>query len=202
MFTGIVEQTVHILRAEDRGASRQLILPRTWTDVKLGDSIAVSGACLTVAGLADRELSFDVIKETLDRTNLGKLRAGDDVNVERALRVGDRIDGHFVQGHVDGLGKLVTKIAHRNEWRLTIEAPSSVAKFLAPKGSICVDGASLTIASVERQQFDVALIPTTLAITNIGRREVGWMFNLEADILAKQVVHYLESRDIRPQKSN
>jgi len=204
MFTGIIEQTISVLRTEDRrdATSRTLTLSRPWDDVKSGESIAVSGVCLTVAGLTDRELRFDVIRETLDRTNLGQLRAGDMVNVERALCIGDRLDGHFVQGHVDGVGRLVEKISNGDEQRLTIEAPPTVAKFLAPKGSVCVDGVSLTIASLEGNRFDVALIPTTLAITSIGRREIGWTFNLEADILAKQIVHFLESRDIPGQKSN
>jgi riboflavin synthase len=183
---------------EDRGAARKISLPRVWDDVNLGESIAINGVCLTLAGLSDRELLFDVIKETLDKTNLGLLRAGDEVNVERSLRVGDRIDGHFVQGHVDGVGKLVKKVDDQTETRLTIEAPPEIAKFIAPKGSICIDGVSVTIASVEDNRFEVALIPTTLAVTTLGKREVGWPLNIEADIISKQVVTFLEQRLTKP----
>ena len=157
-----------------------------------GESIAINGVCLTVAELMHGRLGFDVIKETLERTNLGLLNEGDEVNVERSMRAGDRINGHFVQGHVDGTGNLIKRVTSAEEWRLTIEAPHTLAKYLSPKGSICIDGVSLTIASVEAARFDVALIPTTLNLTTLGRRDEGWPFNLEADILAKTVVQYLE----------
>lgn len=192
MFTGIVERTVKVLSATDGAMFRRLVIASEWPDVKLGDSIAVNGVCLTVAEAGQQAVGFDVIKETLEKTNLGLLRCGDDVNVERSLRVGDRIDGHFVQGHVDGTGKLTERIATENEVRLTIRAPDHLAKFLAPKGSISVDGVSLTIAAVRGPVFEVALIPTTLRLTTLGTRQVGWPFNLEADILSKTIVHYLE----------
>jgi riboflavin synthase len=201
MFTGIIERTIQVIGVQDRDASRQVAIARVWDDVKLGESIAINGVCLTVAQKSDRELGFDVIMETLGKTNLGLLRVGDDVNVERSLRVGERIDGHFVQGHVDGLGRLVKKLADQTEVRLTIETPDGIAKYLAPKGSICVDGVSLTIASVQGNQFDVALIPTTLSLTTLRTREPDWMFNLEADIISKQIVHYLEFRSTSFQKS-
>lgn len=194
MFTGIVERTVRIIQVTDGPMFRRLVIAAPWTDVKLGDSIANNGVCLTVAELAAQSLGFDVIKETLAKTNLGTLKTGDEVNVERSLRVGDRIDGHFVQGHVDGTGELIDQVRSDSEVRLTIRAPDSLAKFLAPKGSICIDGVSLTIAAVKKNVFDVALIPTTLTLTNLGTRQIGWRFNLEADILAKTIVHYLEQR--------
>jgi riboflavin synthase len=175
---------------------RRLVLATQWNDVKDGESIAVNGVCLTVAEITPRGVGFDVIKETLDKTNLGSLGPGDEVNVERSLRVGDRIDGHFVQGHVDGTGLLADQINSPNEVRLTITAPDHLAKFLAPKGSISIDGVSLTIASVQGNVFDVALIPTTLRLTTLGSREIGWRFNLEADILSKTIVHYLEQRGV------
>jgi riboflavin synthase len=118
------------------------------------------------------------------------------VNVERSLRAGDRIDGHFVQGHVDGTGLLADQVNSEAEVRLTIHAPDHLAKFLAPKGSISVDGVSLTIASVKGNIFEVALIPTTLRLTNLGSRQTGWRFNLEADILSKTIVNYLEQRGL------
>jgi len=201
MFTGIVEQTVEILGVEERGASRRIVLPYAFEEVRLGESIAVNGVCLTVAELTDAGIGFDVIPETLSRTNLGLLQPGDQVNIERSLRAGDRIDGHFVLGHVDGVGKLVKRIVEDDELRVKIEAPDSVADYLAPKGSICVDGVSLTIASIRGNRFDVVLIPTTLATTTLGKREPGWSFNLEADIIAKQIVHVLSRRRTRRRKA-
>jgi riboflavin synthase len=194
MFTGIIERTVKVASATDGPMFRRLALAADWDDVKLGDSIAVNGVCLTVADLASRGVGFDVIKETLDKTNLGTLRADDEVNVERSLRAGDRIDGHFVQGHVDGTGELTEQINSESEVRLTIAAPQHLAKFLAPKGSISIDGVSLTIAAVRANLFEVALIPTTLRLTTLGTRKTGWRFNLEADILSKTIVHYIEQR--------
>lgn len=179
---------------EDRTMFRRLLIAADWTDVKLGDSIANNGVCLTVSHLAPNVVGFDVIKETLDKTNLGSLRAGDFVNIERAMRADDRIDGHFVQGHVDGTGVLTHIVENPSEARQTIEAPAHLAKFLAPKGSISVDGVSLTIAAVRENVFEVALIPTTLKLTTMGNRKVGWRYNLEADIISKTVVHYLEQR--------
>jgi riboflavin synthase len=205
MFTGIVERTARVISVVQGPKFMRLTLPNHWDDVRDGESIAVNGVCLTVAeqfdgggdggGGGQRKLGFDVIKETLDRTNLGMLAQGDAVNVERTLRVGDRIDGHFVQGHVDGVAPLVRQINSDREWRLVLEAPYDLAKFLAPKGSVCVDGVSLTIAAVDRNLFEVALIPTTINVTTLGGRAVGWPFNVEADILSKTVVHYLEVRD-------
>ena len=194
MFTGIVEKTLRVIGVAQGPMFRRLTIAHNWPDVKPGESIAINGVCLTIAEMAPMEIGFDVIKETLDKTNLGLLTNGDHVNVERALRAGDRIDGHFVQGHVDGVGALVKQIASESEVRLTIEAPHHLAKYLAPKGSICIDGVSLTIAALHGNQFDVALIPTTLSRTNLRSRELGWPFNLEMDIISKQIVHFLERR--------
>jgi riboflavin synthase len=194
MFTGIVERTLKIAAATDGPMFRRLVIAAEWNDVKLGESIAINGVCLTVAEITSEGIGFDVIEETLDKTNLGTLQSGDSVNVERSLRAGDRIDGHFVQGHVDGTGLLVHQIQSESEVRLTIQTPQHLAKFLAPKGSISVDGVSLTIAAVKDNVFDVALIPTTLRLTTLGTRSIGWRFNLEADILSKTIVHYLEQR--------
>jgi riboflavin synthase len=194
MFTGIVERTLGVLAVTDHAGGRRIELPDVWADVVHGESIALNGACMTVAELGHGRLAFDVIPESLAKTNLGRLRAGDGINVERSLRVGARLDGHFVQGHVDGVGRFVHKVGTEHEWRYTIEAPPAVARFLSPKGSVCVDGVSLTIAALDGPRFDVALIPTTLAITTLGRREVGYEFNLEADLIAKQIVTFLDAR--------
>jgi riboflavin synthase len=192
MFTGIVERTVHVAAVSEATGFVRLSLAAAWNDIKLGDSVAVNGVCLTVADLSPPTLGFDVIPETLRRTNLGLLNAGDLVNIERPVRAGDRMDGHFVQGHVDGVGKLVRQIGDEKEWRLTLHPPAELMKYIIPKGSVAIDGVSLTIASVEGDHFDVALIPTTLKLTTLGTRPIGWDFNLEADILAKTIVSYLE----------
>jgi len=195
MFTGIIERTLKIEAALDHPAGRRLLIENVWADVAHGESIAVNGVCLTVAAIETGRVHFDVIRETLNRTNLGLLYAGDVVNIERSLRVGGRIDGHFVQGHVDATGVMTHKVATDAEWRYTIEAPEMMAKYLAPKGSITLDGVSLTIAAIVGRRFDVALIPTTRDITTLAERGVGWAFNLEFDQIAKQIVTFLELRE-------
>jgi riboflavin synthase len=192
MFTGIVERTIRVASVADGTGFRRLNLPLDTRDLKLGESIAINGVCLTVAEIMTPVVGFDVIPETLSKTNLGLLSAGDEVNIERSLRVGDRIDGHFVQGHVDGTARLVSQTTEKNEWRLTIAPPTQLMKFVLPKGSVCLDGVSLTVASISRDQFEVALIPTTLQLTTLATRAIGWPFNFEADTIAKTLVSYLE----------
>jgi riboflavin synthase len=192
MFTGIIERTLRIISASDAPRFRRLTIAADWTDVKHGESIAINGCCLTVAEMSPGQLGFDVIAETLEKTNLGLLQAGDHVNAERSLRIGDRIDGHFVQGHVDGVARLIDVSAKPEEWRLTIEAPNHLAKYLVPKGSVAVDGVSLTLAAVDATSFQVALIPTTLKLTTLQHKQPGWMFNLECDSMSKTIVSYLE----------
>lgn len=203
MFTGIVQRTARIASVSDGTGFVRLNLATEWDDVRHGESVAINGVCLTVAeiggggGSGPQLLAFDVIPETLAKTNLGLLRAGDKVNVERSLRVGDRIDGHFVQGHVDGTARLVAQTAgdgDAGEWRLTLQPPAELMKFVAPKGSVCIDGVSLTVAKVEHDRFDVALIPTTLDLTTLSTRPIGWPFNFEADVLAKTILSWLERR--------
>jgi riboflavin synthase len=192
MFTGIIERTTSILAATDGPHFRRLVIANHWPDTKLGESIALNGCCLTVAEIMADKLHFDVIQETLDKTNLGRLAPGDLVNIERSLKLGDRLDGHFVQGHIDGVGILVDQINTNDEQRLTIEAPDHLTKYIIPKGSITVEGASLTIAAVNKNIFQVALTPTTLKLTTLGSNKIGWRFNLEADIMSKTIVNYLE----------
>jgi riboflavin synthase len=194
MFTGIVEKTARVLGVVEGPGFWRLTLASNWTDVRSGESIAVNGCCLTVAEIMPGELGFDVIRETLSKTNLGLLKAGDEVHVERSLRAGDRIDGHFVQGHVDGTAALIERIDSEKEVRLVLQSPLPLAKYLVPKGSAAIDGVSLTIAAVEGTRFEVALIPTTLNVTTLGSREIGWPFNLETDILSKTIVSWLERR--------
>jgi riboflavin synthase len=196
MFTGIIERTLQIHAVTETAGSRRLALQHPWSDLRHGESIAVNGCCLTVADFSTDQLIFDVIAETLARTNLGSLQPGDRVNVERSLRVGDRIDGHFVQGHVDGTARLIEVSSTDKEWRLTIEAPPTLVKYLVPKGSVAIDGVSLTIAALDGPRFQVALIPTTLSLTTLSSRSVEWMFNLETDVFSKTIVSYLERMKI------
>lgn len=192
MFNGIIEQTATVLNSIEGAKFRRLILNISWDDLRLGDSVAVNGVCLTVAEKTSTETHYDVIEETLQKTNLGQLQVGDSVHVERSLRVGDRIDGHFVQGHVDGVGLLIDQINNPVEWRLRIEVSADLAKYLIPKGSICIDGVSLTLAAVRDNVFEVALIPTTLQRTLLGKRSPGYRFNIEGDILSKTTITWLE----------
>jgi riboflavin synthase len=194
MFTGIVEKTVRVIGLVGGPKFSRLTLAVDWPDVKDGESIAVNGVCLTVAEHVPGEVSFDVIQETLGKTNLSLMQAGEQAHVERALRVGDRLDGHFVQGHVDGTAHLLKQRSDDREWRLRCHCPPDLARYLAPKGSVCIDGVSLTLALVQGTEFEVALIPTTLTRTMLGRRPVGWPFNLETDIISKTVVSWLERR--------
>ena len=197
MFTGIVERSVPITAVAARGEGVRLSIANAWPDVKLGESIAINGACLTVAEIAGGDLHFDAIRETLDKTNLGLLRVGSEVHIERSLRFGDRIDGHTVQGHVDGTAEL---LAHRQtelDWRMTIRTPATLAKYLIPKGSITLDGTSLTLASIGTDHFEVALIPTTLEITRLGKRPIGWPLNVECDMMVKTIVATIERMQLR-----
>lgn len=192
MFTGIVEKSVPVLSIAPRALALRIVIQNIWPDIQHGQSIAINGVCLTVANFSPDQIAFDVIQETLDKTNLGLLKQSDRVHVERALRMGDRLDGHFVQGHVDCTGNLKSQISNSDEVRLTIDAPPGIAKYLVSKGSITVDGVSLTLAAVRENDFDVALIPMTLQLTLLGQRKIGWPFNLEADVLSKTIVSHLE----------
>ena len=198
MFTGIVERSVPVVAAEPTAAGRRIVVAADWPDVRHGESVAVNGVCLTVAdltppaaGTAGR-LAFDVIGETLAKTNLGELRAGDAVHVERSLRVGDRFDGHVVQGHVDGTARVVAIQDDAADWRMTVETSADLARYVVPKGSVTLDGVSLTVAAVDGHRFQVALIPTTLQITRLGQRKVGDAINLECDVMTKTIVATME----------
>jgi riboflavin synthase len=192
MFTGIVEKTATVVEVSDGPGFRRLTLSVNILDGRLGESIAVNGCCLTLAEISPGKAVFDVVKETLERTNLGLLTIGSHVNIERSLIIGDRLDGHFVQGHIDGRAILNKIQSSNDEWRFTIEAPFDLAKYLVPKGSVTLDGVSLTIANVNGNVFEVVLIPTTLRLTTLGELAAGWALNLEADILSKTMVSWLE----------
>ena len=192
MFTGIVEKSVAVAGIADGPRFRRITLAVDWNDLRPGESIAVNGCCLTVADLLHNAIGFDVVAETLSKTNLGLLKVGDRAHVERSLSVGDRIDGHFVQGHIDGVAPLVDRAIAGHDCRLTIQPPRELMKYVIPKGSVALDGVSLTVAAVQENGFEVALIPTTLALTELGNREIGWPLNLEADILSKTIIAHLE----------
>lgn len=198
MFTGIVENmgTVAAVAANAFGVRLTIDPGAVSYRPAAGDSIAVNGVCLTHApddGDASGQLVFDVIRETLDRTNLGRLKTGDRVNLEASLRAETPIAGHFVQGHVDAVGTVAAIQSGEDQWRITIEADATVLPYIVPKGSIAIDGVSLTIASVDAaaRRFDVALIPTTLKLTKLGTAAAGDPVNLETDMIARTVVHYL-----------
>ena len=174
MFTGIVERMGRVVRP-----GRRLVLETRWTDLALGESVSVSGVCLTVARLDGPLAHFDLVAETLKKTNLGALRRGDRVNLERALRHGDRLSGHLVQGHVEGTGR-VTQSGR------TLRVETDLAPQMIPKGSITVDGVSLTIVDVDPDAFTVALIPTTRRITTLGKVRKGARVNLELDLMTKR----------------
>ena len=186
MFTGIVEERGAV-RAT--GPTRLEIGCRTVSsDAAIGDSIAVNGVCLTVVERSDEHLAFDLSPETLSRSSLGRLGEGDPVNLERPLTLASRLGGHLVQGHVDGLGEVtdVEATANAGAW-LTIRAPDELARYLTEKGSVGVDGVSLTIAALDGAVFSVALIPHTLAMTTLGTARVGDPVNLEVDVIARYV---------------
>ncbi len=189
MFTGLIELLATVQRIDVAGAGRNLVLaaPALAGELAVGESVAVNGACLTVVEHDSETGRFQVGPETLQRTNLGELVPGDRVNLERSLRLSDRLGGHLVQGHVDGLGSIAER--HRQgDWELVwFRCPPELAAQMVSKGSVAVDGISLTLVDVTADRFSVALIPHTLANTTLGFKRVGASVNLETDLLAKYV---------------
>jgi len=201
MFTGIVEKVATVSGIADGPGFRRLTLALNIGELQAGQSIAVNGCCLTAAEVSTDEAVFEIISETLDKTNLGILGVGDFVNIEQAMKIGDRFDGHFVQGHVDGRANLIDIASDSGDWKLTLEAPFQLAKYIVPKGSVTLDGVSLTVAAVRGNVFEVALIPTTLNMTTLGKKSIGWPFNLETDILSKTVISWLERQNNRLERA-
>ncbi len=188
MFTGIVEEMGIVRRVEHAGRGARLaIQAAAVADCRLGDSIAVDGACLTVTETHASGFACDVSAETLARTTLGSLRPGQPVNLERPLRLGDRLGGHLVTGHVDGLGRILARRPEEPGEMVHIQLPRTLAPLVALKGSIAVDGISLTVADLSADAFGVAVIPYTAAHTTLGRKRAGEPVNLEADLIAKHV---------------
>jgi riboflavin synthase len=200
MFTGLVETlaSVRLIEPDGQGGKNcDLKMAQFVDELALGESVAINGACLTVVAKQVESCRFQMSPETLVRTNLGQLQAGDRVNVERSLRVGDRLGGHIVQGHVDGLCR-IGKREKNGQWETVwFNCPPELAAQMIPKGSVAVDGVSLTLVEVLKDRFSVALIPHTLANTTLGFKQANHTVNVEIDLFAKYVAKYLSSLSIR-----
>ncbi|MBS0515445.1 MAG: riboflavin synthase [Proteobacteria bacterium] len=194
MFSGIVQSVGTVVALEPRGGDMRLLIDAAALGIggiAPGDSIAVAGVCLTVVGIDATRLAFDVSNETLSRTSLGTLDPGSGVNLEKALRLADRLDGHLVSGHVDGIGRVLAIEPDARSQRWTFEVPVELAKYIAGKGSVCIDGTSLTVNETEGARFGVNLIPHTVMVTTFKDRRVGDAVNIEVDLIARYVERLL-----------
>lgn len=196
MFTGLIEEVGTVAAVRHGSGASRLVLEASaiGPECRPGDSVCINGVCLTVVAAAGARIEFDAVAETLRRSNLGTLRPGDPVNLERALAANGRFDGHIVQGHVDATGTITAVVPESTSHLLTIETPREFASLVIEKGSIAVDGISLTVASVRDAAFSVAIIPHTWSVTTLRHRRRGDRVNLEADVLAKYVDRLLEAR--------
>jgi riboflavin synthase len=192
MFTGVIEELgkIKLLSKGGRIARLTVLAPRACPQVQIGQSIAVNGVCLTVVKKAQDCLEFEIMQESLGRTNLTFLRTNDAVNLERALKAEARFDGHFVTGHIDGTGRVIKREQGKRDATMLIEAPQAILAQIVPKGSIAVDGVSLTVSGLGKSYFQVSLIPYTLAQTTLGLKKEQDLVNLEGDIMAKYVAKY------------
>lgn len=197
MFTGIVEELGRVVALDAGADSARLTVagPLVTSDAEHGASIAVNGVCLTVVEHDSEQFTVDVMAETLDRSSLGTLSAGDPVNLERAMAASSRFGGHIVQGHVDGTTRILARTPGERWEVVQFGLPNALARYVVQKGSITVDGVSLTVSSVDDATFSVSLIPTTLTLTTLGHKEVGDTVNLEVDVLAKYVERLLTSKE-------
>ncbi|MGW5345102.1 riboflavin synthase [Streptomyces sp. NPDC004050] len=193
MFTGIVEELGEVTAVEQLSEASRFRLrgPLVTDGAKHGDSIAVNGVCLTVVDTADGEFTADVMQETLNRSSLGALQAGSRVNLERPMALGGRLGGHLVQGHVDGTGTILARTPSEHWEIVKVSLPAGLARYVVEKGSITVDGVSLTVVEAAADHFTISLIPTTLALTTLGIKQPGDPVNLEVDVLAKYVERLL-----------
>ncbi len=196
MFTGIIEELGKIAAVENHAAGARIVVAAevVTSDIHNGDSIAVNGVCLTAVDVSPASFAADVSPETLERTTLGDLKIGSPVNLERAVTPATRLGGHIVQGHVDGRGSFVSAVQEGDFWTVRIGFPPEIAKYLVYKGSVTVEGISLTIASLGEDHFDIAVIPKTWELTNLSTLQPGNAVNLEADVIAKYVERMLEIR--------
>jgi riboflavin synthase len=197
MFTGLIETLARVADLEPEPPGVRLVIAAgpLADEVEIGDSIAVNGCCLTVVRVEGESIDFQAGEETLSRTNLGRLGPEGLVNLERSLVLGDRMGGHLVTGHIDGQGTLVERRDDGDWSTFWFQAPAELLRQVAPKGSIAVDGVSLTVVDAEAERFSVALIPHTLAVTTLGRLKVGDPVNLETDLIAKYVAKQLAARE-------
>jgi len=197
MFTGIIEDKGKVLGIEYRGQEKKLTieLPSYLTEVQLGDSININGVCLTIVQKMEQTIELDLSQETLQKTILGELREGDQVNLERALKLTDRLGGHIVTGHIDGMGKILEKKEERDFLRLRIRIPESISRYVVQKGSIAIDGISLTVNESQNDEIQLTLIPYTIEKTTLINKKVGDRVNIEADILGKYVEKLLSQED-------
>ena len=195
MFTGIVRERGRVVRAEGgpQGLALELEAPETAAASAVGDSVSIAGTCLTVTSVADGRMTFHAVPETMERSSLGLLEPGSEVNLEPALRAGDPLGGHYVQGHVDGLGRVRSLEPEGEGARLWVEAPPELLRYCVDKGSITVEGVSLTVAALEPDAFAVALVPHTLEATTLGALRPGDPLNLEVDVLAKYVEKFVQA---------
>ena len=203
MFTGIVEEmgAITVLGKTLAGTKLTILASTVMGDLKLGDSVSVNGACLTVVSRSDRDFSVEVSPETLSVTTLGLLNPGTPVNLERAMRLNERIGGHLVAGHVDGVGVIRSRHQEANAIMFAIEAPQNILRYCVVKGSVTVDGISLTINDVSEHGFSVAIIPHTAKVTTLGLKQVNDPVNLESDLIGKYVERLLQERGQLPKPS-
>ncbi len=193
MFTGIIAGLGNIVAFDKKtnnhsAAKMKINLGKIAKDLKIGDSVAINGVCLTAVDISKGITEFEMVGETIKRTNLGSLERGDKVNIERSLKVGERLEGHFVLGHVDGVG-IISKIKKQsNQIQIWIKLPKELSKHVIEKGSITVDGISLTVVDVLKDQFSVSIIPHTMQITNLSYKKIGDKVNIETDILGKYIL--------------
>ncbi len=197
MFTGIIEEmgVVKEVTKTRQGSSVSILAQTVLEGLKVGDSVTVNGACLTVVAFARTEMKADLSPETAKVTTLGSLKAGDPVNLERAMRLGDRLGGHLVTGHVDAIGTIRARVQEGDALQLTIEAPREVLRYCVPKGSVTVDGISLTLNEVTDRGFRVTIIPHTAKVTTLGIKQAGDAVNLEADLIGKFVERLFPGRE-------
>ena len=197
MFTGLVEEIglIKTVVSQNQGKQLTLYAKKVCRDFEIGDSVAVNGGCLTAISVSDSEFTVEAVEETLHRTNLEKLIPGSLVNLERALRTGDRLGGHFVQGHVDGMGKIMEVQNRQPGLWLVLDIPGELVPFCVEKGSIALDGVSLTIADIHGSRISVAVIPHTAATTIIGNKKTGDSINIEVDLLGKYVYKLIKKEE-------
>ena len=194
MFTGLIEEVGEITSVTRKGNSAQITVKagKILKDTKIGDSISTNGVCLTVTEKTSNTFTVDVMPETMNRSNLKNFKYGSKVNLERALRVGDRLDGHMVSGHVDGLGKIANYLKEDNAVWITVEADKSLLKYIIEKGSIAIDGTSLTVAYVDDRSFKVSIIPHTGEATTLLDKKIGDEVNLECDMVGKYIEKFMK----------